>query len=556
MYNAAKRPVLPVIVFLALAWYLFFFRLDCIGLTDPDETFYAQTAKEMIAKGDWLTPHIFGKPLFEKPALFYWLVKASFKLFGTNEIAARMPSAIFGAIGLLAVYLLGNLLFSRRVGLIAAVMLGTSVEYVVLARACVTDMVLATLMLLGVLAFFQAHIKGRRHFYLLSAVFFALAVLTKGPVALMLPGLIFALYFIFTGDWKNFGNIPIAAMISVFLVVSAPWYIAMYKVHGSAFVDSFFGFQNITRFMQSEHKIGSQVYYNIPILLAGFFPWSVFLPIGLLRAFNKSISDKRSKVDLRKNGLIFALTWFFVVFIFFTVSSTKLPTYIFPCFFSAALITAVCWEDFLEKKLSAAGDKWMKVSYYALLGAVALSAVAAQVYLGAKYPLLFKHIAAASSILIFGMASSLIAFFNGKRVWTLALIAFSMIIFFYPISGLILPDLDDFETSRAVASELSRRMAPGERLGSESRYMEGLAFYTGMIPQNLDRHHDMVTFLSGKDRVWCVLKEKNHIQLYTLDHLPRYEQDTYMVYKLGKRAIVTNKIPDDGKYLVKRGKIK
>jgi len=86
--------------------------------------------------------------------------------------------------------------------------------------------------------------------------------------------------------------------------------------------------------------------------------------------------------------------------------------------------------------------------------------------------------------------------------------------------------------------------------------MEGLAFYTGSIPENLDRHHNMVNFLSSKDRVWCVLKEKNHMQLYTLDDLPAYEKDTYMVYKLGKRAIVTNKMPADGKYLVKRGKVK
>ncbi len=90
-----RRPILPVIIFLALSWYLFFFRIDAMGLTDPDETFYAQTAKEMLSKGEWLTPHIFGKPQFEKPVFFYWLVEISFKIFGVNEAAARLPSALF-----------------------------------------------------------------------------------------------------------------------------------------------------------------------------------------------------------------------------------------------------------------------------------------------------------------------------------------------------------------------------------------------------------------------------------------------------------------------------
>ncbi|MEI6863025.1 MAG: glycosyltransferase family 39 protein, partial [Candidatus Omnitrophota bacterium] len=292
MINIMKRPILPVIIFLALSWYLFFFRLDAMGLTDPDETFYAQTAKEMLSKNEWLVPHIFGKPQFEKPVFFYWLVEISFKAFGVNETAARLPSAVFGMIGIAATYFLGSLLFNKRTGLLGAIMLATSVEYIILSRACVTDMTLFSLMLLGALFFFYGHLKDRLYAYLLSAAFFALAVLTKGPIAVMLPGLALILYFVFTRDWKSFTKIPFLRMTAVFIAVAAPWYLAMYKVHGNVFIDAFFGFQNIIRFTQSEHKIGSQVWYNIPILLGGFFPWSVFLPFGLWSAIKKVTSGQ------------------------------------------------------------------------------------------------------------------------------------------------------------------------------------------------------------------------------------------------------------------------
>jgi len=539
-----KKPILPVIIFLALSWYLFFFRLDAIGLTDPDETFYAQTAKEMLAKNEWLTPHIFGKPQFEKPILFYWLVELSFKAFGVNETAARLPSAVFGAIGIATAYFLGSLLFNRRTGLIVAAMLATSVEYVILSRACVTDMTLFSLMLLGALFFLYGHLKEIKYAYLLSAAFFALAVLTKGPIAVMLPGLAFLIYFVLIKDWKSFAKIPFLPMAAVFIAVAAPWYLAMYKVHGSAFTGAFFGFQNVTRFMQAEHKIGSQVYYNIPILLGGFFPWSVFLPFGLWSAFKKVFNKPEPEDRHGRKSMIFTLVWFFAIFLFFTASSTKLPTYIFPCFISAALISAVAWDDFLKKGASEQVERWIKGSYYALVVIIILGIAGVSIYLNSHYPSMLKSLIVPCAMLLFGILMSFVAFRNGKKMWTLMLIVYAMLLFLYPVSQLVLPQLDGFETSRVVAAKLATLMSPGEKIGSEDRYIEGLTYYTGQIPRNLGQYDAMVDFLGSKDRVWCVLKEKNYAQFKALD--------IYVVYKLGKRSILTNKMPADGKYLEKR----
>src|SRR3989338_7304836 len=105
--NVLKKPLLPISLLVVLCSYLFFFQSGRLALTDPDEAFYAQTAKELLARGDHLTPYLYGKPQFEKPILFYWLVELSFKIFGVNEFASRLPSGVFGLLGVIGIYLLG-----------------------------------------------------------------------------------------------------------------------------------------------------------------------------------------------------------------------------------------------------------------------------------------------------------------------------------------------------------------------------------------------------------------------------------------------------------------
>ena len=542
MNKIIERPLIAALILLVLAGYLFFFRLGGLALTDPDETFYAQTAKEMMNRREWLTPYLYDKPQFEKPILFYWLVEASFRLFGVNEFAARLPSALLGTLGLIAIYFLGAILFNKRAGFFAAIILATNVEYIVLSRACVTDMALATFMLFGALFFFYGYLREKGYFYLLSAAAFALATLTKGPVAIILPAAAIVISVLLTRDFKILKKIPFFQAAIVFLAVAAPWFLLMYKFHGKAFQDAFFGFQNITRFLQSEHKIGSQVYYNIPIILGGFFPWSAFLPYAFWRAFKKAHSERKH--------LIFILSWFFVIFIFFSASSTKLPTYIFPSFISLALIVAVIWDDFLKE--DRALWKPMAISHYLWIATAVIGAVGALIFIKFDYPEILTAASASAIFVILGTVLSFIAFINKKFTAAFFFIAYSAAIFLYPLSELALPAVERFETSKEIAGKLASYMKPGERLGAESNYLAGLAFYTGKFPVNLDQHHILCNFLGSSSRAWAVLKEKNHRELYELDSKPYYTKPSYMVYKVGKRAIITNLVPEDGKYIIKR----
>ena len=272
MKRIVEKPFIAITILVLLCAYLFFFKLGGMALTDPDETFYAQTAKEMLARGEWVTPYLLGKPQFEKPILIYWLVELSYKAFGVNETAARLPSAVFGLLGVIAIYLLGKLLFNKVAGFLSAVILATNVEYVILSRACITDMVLTTFMLLGVLFFFYGYVKEKGYFYILSSAAFGFAVLAKGPIAIILPAAAFIIFLLLAKDMGRLRKIPFVWCLLAFIVVAMPWYLAAYRLHGKEFIDAFFGFQNVTRFTQSEHKIGSQIYYNIPVIFGGFFP--------------------------------------------------------------------------------------------------------------------------------------------------------------------------------------------------------------------------------------------------------------------------------------------
>jgi len=546
MMKLLERPIIVVLLLLILSGYLYFFQLDKIALTDPDETFYGQTAKEMFLKGEWLTPTLYGKPQFEKPILFYWLIEMSYKIFGINEFAVRFPSALFGFLGLVGIYLLGRLLFNNRAGIFSAVVLATSLEYLILSIGCVTDMVLFTLLLFGVLLFFYGQIRKKDYFYLFSSAAFALATLTKGPIGLLLPAFIIVLYLALTKNLAIFKKgFMLAGALIVFAVIAKPWYIIMYKIHAQDFVNVFFGFHNVTRFLMPEHKIGSQVYYNIPIVLGGFFPWSVFLPLGFWHMFKairlpcRQAGTTHDAQRTTKDASIFLLLWFFLIFLFFTASSTKLPTYIFPCFMSLALMTGKLWDDFLNKKAASGLIKWMKVSYYSLPSLILLIFAGVCIFIKMDYPEIMGRVIITGLFLVFGIALSLMAFISRKFIAAFLLIAYSVALIMYPVDKLILPALEPHESSKALAKELLRFHKEGEVIGSEYDYRAGIAFYTGKVPAKIVDYSTLHELMGSKERVWCVLKQKNIADL----NGPGIDKpkNVVVVFKSGKKRLITNK---------------
>ncbi len=523
-------------VLLAVSAFIFFFRLGDMALTDPDETFYAETAREMLGEREWVTPLIFGEAQFEKPILFYWLVEASYGLFGVNEFAARLPSVLFGLAGVIGVYLLGRLLFSSLCGLLSGLVFATCVQSVMLARACVTDMTLTVFILFCLLFFLEGWKGGRKAYYLLSSCMAAFAVLTKGPVGVFIPAVIVFLYLSVSRQWKVFfREVPLGQCALIFFAVCLPWHIIVTRIHGAAFINEFLGFHNVMRFLEPEHSIGDSPFFYVPVVIGGFFPWTAFLPLGAWDLYKRG--DERPPF---KDHRAFVAIWFLAVFIFFTVSRTKLVTYIFPLYPVMALITGRFWERYsLRAAQDKKVDRYMRASYsiYIFLAVAAL--VIIYLVMSYRYVQALGGAAVVGAVFTAGSVVSLVAMLLKKRLAAFASIVITVVLMILPITEYVLPTIEEFETSKPVSfivSELAGRAGP---IGGEADQRRGIAFYTRR-PDIADIQHDdeFEDFISRKEQVWCIIKRKHYERLK--DDVRQSVSEP--LFRAGKKVVVTNRV--------------
>jgi 4-amino-4-deoxy-L-arabinose transferase-like glycosyltransferase len=366
--------------------------LGTLGLTDRDEGSNAQAAREMIESGDWVTPTLNGAPRFAKPILIYWLISGSYLTLGVSEFTARLPSALFGTGLILMQYAFASRVLGPAAGLRAALMLLLNFEILAVGRMVLTDMVLVFFTTLSLFSFFLAmwgEGTAKRWYWGFYAGM-GLATLTKGPVGILVPLLAVLPYLWLTRRWRDVLREcrPFAGTL-VFLAVAAPWYAAMFMLHGSGYADSARG-DTITRFFSIIGGHGGTALFYVPILLLGFFPWSGFLPAALYQAFKAwrdgapvAIPEQRvpgvtrdepggarGKPVTRHSSpvtdelALFASLWVLGVFVFFSLAATRLPHYIAPLFPAAALLVAASWD----RLLSDDGSRWGRFSLWFTLG--------------------------------------------------------------------------------------------------------------------------------------------------------------------------------------------
>ena len=311
---------------------LYFWGNGSLSVTAPVEVNYAQTAKEMLSAGDWLSPQIYGNYWYDKPIFFYWELLAAFSAFGVTDFAARFFPAIFAAAGLLLTYGFARRLYDERTAFWSAIILGTGVLYAFLAKLILTDMSLFVFFGGTLAAFFLGYHERQQKFFYIAYACAGLGVLTKGPVGFLLPGLVILVFLLAARDLSALRRICLPTGLLVFAAVCAPWYIYMYLVHGADFINTFLGIHNVLRATVSEHAKWNVWYFYIGIYFIGMFPWSFALPLALYRAWRI-----RPSVDTRA---LFLLVWAVVVPVFFQLMATKYPTYSFPAFLPTAILTA------------------------------------------------------------------------------------------------------------------------------------------------------------------------------------------------------------------------
>jgi 4-amino-4-deoxy-L-arabinose transferase-like glycosyltransferase len=308
---------------LAVAW---FGTLGLRPLYKADETRYAEIPREMVESGNWLTPRLNGFKYFEKPPLQYWGTAAFFEVFGIHDWVARLWTAAAGFAGILLVLAAGNRLFGPPAGTLAAAVLAGSPYYVALAQLNTLDM--------GVTFFLTASLlalaTGR---FLLFWAACALAVLSKGLIGIVLPLGTVALYILVKRDWNLIGKLQMVKGSLLFLLISAPWFVAV-SLANPEFARFFFIHEHFERFTSEVHQRQGPPWYFLPFLAAGMLPWLLPAAIGWWQGLRRKESGGAPSFDA---ALLLAL-WALVVLAFFSASGSKLPAYILPIVPALALL--------------------------------------------------------------------------------------------------------------------------------------------------------------------------------------------------------------------------
>ncbi len=326
-----RTSVLWLIAVFALLW---FGTLEHRRLINPDEGRYSEIPREMVASGDWTTPRLNDIKYFYKPPLQYWATAAAFTVFGEHHWTARLWPALTGFLGVLFTGFATARLFSPLAGLIAGAVLGSSVLWNVIGHANTLDMGVSALLAAAILALCLAQrddsTESRRWMDGAWALL-ALATLSKGLIGLVLPAATVVAYILWQRDWGLLARLRLVRGTAILLAITAPWFIAV-SVANPEFPHYFFIHEHFERFLTKTHGRYQPAWYFIPILLLGMIPW-----LGsLLQSFWPAKGSTGSFSAPR-----FLLAWTVVVFSFFSVSSSKLASYILPIFPSiAALIGA------------------------------------------------------------------------------------------------------------------------------------------------------------------------------------------------------------------------
>ncbi len=313
------------------------FRLGGYPLANPDEGRNAEIPREMVARGDWVTPRLDGVNYFEKPPLMYWAVAAGLELLGPNEWAARAAPALFALAGVLLTYAAARRIHGRGAGLAAALVLGTSLLYFGLGRFLVLDTAVSVLMAATLFCFILGvrEPPGRRRRWLFYGLYAgaALATLTKGLIGLLLPGAVMFLWLLLFDQWRRLRPFYLPTGALLFLAIAAPWHV-LAALHNPTWVHRYFVYEHFERFLTPAAARPGPWWYFLPILLLGFFPWTGFLWAGFRDALPGGWARRRATADAW-----FFVTWAVAIFLFFSLSHSKLPPYILPVFPPLAVVT-------------------------------------------------------------------------------------------------------------------------------------------------------------------------------------------------------------------------
>jgi 4-amino-4-deoxy-L-arabinose transferase-like glycosyltransferase len=575
-----KRPALAVV--LSVLWLAvfggigFFMHLGSVGLVDETEPLFAEASRQMLVRGDWITPFFNNETRFDKPALIYWCQAIAYSILGVNEWAVRLPSAIAAMVVVgLGFYVLQWYQLQRdnftgvhsptrrwvTAAFGGAVMCLTP-EMIIWGRTGVSDMLLTGCIASALFCFFLGYAtspeenRKKTNWYMFFYIFVAGAILTKGPVGIVLPGLIIVAFLFYVGKLREvISEMHLILGTLTILVLALPWYILVTWRNGWSFINSFFLYHNIERFTSVVNRHSAPWYFYFLVVLLLFAPYSVYLPIAITRL--KFWRRNWWSSQTRSHQLpLFAVFWFLGVFGFFTVSITKLPSYVLPLMPAAAILIALLWGELLPNPSAAPNYSWFRVSAWVnVVFIIALGVVlfyVPQIVVSDPAVPNFGEALQKSNLTVIGgviwlLCGLILAFFTMRRQWVsilgINLVGFSLFLLIVITPTLFLLDEQRQLPLRQLSAIALQNQQPQAELVMVGFKKPTVVFYTRRSVRYIR------TITGGKD----YLKSKTNNQLASVllitqspklaemeltpqDYTSLAKRGVYELVRLGKRT--------------------
>lgn len=510
----------------------------CLGnrpFATPDEGRYVEIPREMVVSNDYVTPRLNGVKYFEKPPLFYWLQAASIKAFGIHEGAMRLWCVFFGILGCLATWFVGRRFYGPSVGMAACLVLATSPLYYALSRLIILDMAITAFVSLSLFSFLMAvHTPAGFQRRLWAWGFYgcsALGVLTKGLMALAIPGPVILIWVVWGGRWKDLWPAYIPSGAFLFFAIAAPWHI-LASLKNPEFAYKYFIVEHVLRYTTSLHMRTQPFWFFAPVLLLGLFPWVSLLWGAVREGLQASFSKEQRGVTL------FFLIWAGWTVGFFSLSNSKLIPYILPCFPPLALVLATYWVKIRQSGQGAATRQSIRifVGIASLLSMGGLTALWMVPQLIDHRPYLWADFTVLSgTLLTLGVAAAVLLY---CQRWKGALNAIPLAALALVISLIrLMPELQR-PSIKPLAQTILAQKKTGDVVGSYKAYYQDLPVYMNQLVTVIDAQGELEFGCIVEDCTQWMWDEKKFLKAW------KGEKRFFIIAKQVEIEAIVRRIPD------------
>lgn len=498
--HKSKPFIWALFILFCLFWLL---MLDARTLVPTDEGRYAEMAREMVASGDWITTRLNGIKYFEKPPLQTWMNAITFELFGLGDWQARLWTGLCGLFGIVLTWHAGRRVFNERVGFYAGAVLASSFLWAALGHINTLDMGLSSMMTIALCALLiaqrdSASATERRNWMLACWAGMALAVLSKGLIGLALPGAVLVIYSLVAKDFGIWQRLHIGQGLLLFFAITTPWFVLV-SLKNPEFPQFFFIHEHFQRFLTKTHHREGPWHYFIPLLILGIAPW-----LGVL--FQSLFGGLRDATGTRFKPKRLLLIWAGFIFFFFSISGSKLPSYILPIFPALALLVAAYWENASRKQQMVAAGLMTTMGAIGLAFVPAIAKLPKEALEIPLYEAYQPWVMAGALIAIIGGMLALFAAKHNQRDLSAVLLAIAGF-----LAGQVLMlghnPLGHYVSGLPLVPAINAELSPGTKIYALAHYDQTMPFYLRRTMTLVENPDEFEFGLKQEPQLWLPTRE-------------------------------------------------